>query len=68
MVDDYAASCERQSANEITVNRYAQERPGTGQAGQTRQSGVMALGVPNPREREQACFRGKELIRRTNTR
>lgn len=68
MSDEYSADCMRKSADEIEVRLYAKDRPGTGQAGQTRQSGVVATGLPNPRERELATFRGKELLRRANNR
>jgi hypothetical protein len=68
MVDDYAAACERESATGMTVKRYDGEQPGT-RDGITRQSGILATGVPNPRERELATFRGQELIsRRANKR
>jgi hypothetical protein len=63
--DEYV---EREPATEITVRRFDGEKPGTAQAGMTRRAGVLATGVPNPREREQATFRGKELMRRANNR
>lgn len=68
MSDDYSAECERKSACCIEVNRYAGERPGTGQVGQTRQSGVVSTNLPNPRESQQATFKGRELLRRANSR
>lgn len=68
MSDDYSAECERKSASGMEVRLYAGDRPGTGQAGQTRQAGVVAKGDTNERASSQATFRGKELIRRANSR
>jgi hypothetical protein len=63
MVDEYSAACERKPATEIIVERYHHDTPGS-RDGITRQGGVVANGVPNPRAREQATFRGKELMSR----
>ena len=68
MVDEYAAACERKPATEITVNRYHGDVPGTGQCGQTRQAGIVALGKPDGRESGLATFKGRENLRRANNR
>lgn len=68
MSDEYSADCMRKSADEIDVRLYAQDRPGTGQAGQTRQSGVVARGDTNERASSLATFRGREALRKANTR
>jgi len=63
MVDEYSAACERKPATEIIVERYHHDTPGS-RDGITRQGGVVANGLPNPRAREQATFRGTELLSR----
>lgn len=64
---EYDGECYRKAADAIIVNRYHHDAPGS-RDGITRQAGVVSTGLPNPREREQATFRGKELIRRVNSR
>jgi hypothetical protein len=68
MSDEYSADCERKSASGMEVRLYAGDRPGTGQAGQTRQAGVVARGDTNERAASLATFRGQESLRRANKR
>jgi hypothetical protein len=68
MVDEYSEACERKQATEIIVNRYHHDTPGSGQCGQTRQAGVVANGKPDGRESGLSTFKGRENLRRANTR
>lgn len=63
MTDEYAAACERKPATEIIVERYHSDIPGS-REGISRQAGVVATGLPNPRLRETAAFRGTEALSR----
>jgi hypothetical protein len=55
---------DRADSTDKRVVRYDGGRPATGQCGQTRQAGIVALGEPHPSQREQAVFRGKETLRK----
>jgi hypothetical protein len=54
----------RADSSNIEVVRYHSERGGDGRFDETRPGGVVASAERNPRESEQACFRGKETLRK----
>lgn len=63
---DVKSMTERADSTRKEVVDYDGGREGTGQMGQTRPSGIVARGVTNSRESEQAVFRGKETLRKLN--